>query len=257
TAVMRACSLESADAVKRMYLWSSIGFMIRFIIPQFLGICALAYFLQHQNLTDYFFVTNQDGNQLEVVADRSLSAMPVFLSQLLPIGVIGLVGAGMLAAFMSTHDTYLLCWSSVCVEDVINPLVEKSRGRSIAEPKRIQLTRFLLVLIAGFLLIWSMWYPLGQDLWDYMAISGAIYFVGAFVVLTAGVYWTRASKMGAYWALTAGGINVIGLHPVQEFLSIELSGATVGLSAIVLSGILMVAGSIMFPDRLNGRELVQ
>ena len=43
TAVMRACAAESTAVVKKLYMWSSIGFLIRFMVPQFLGICALAY----------------------------------------------------------------------------------------------------------------------------------------------------------------------------------------------------------------------
>ncbi|SVC50836.1 uncharacterized protein METZ01_LOCUS303690, partial [marine metagenome] len=43
TAVMRACAAESTEVVKKLYMWSSIGFLIRFMVPQFLGICALTY----------------------------------------------------------------------------------------------------------------------------------------------------------------------------------------------------------------------
>ena len=36
TSVMRACAAESVVVVRRMYMWSSIGFLIRFMVPQFL-----------------------------------------------------------------------------------------------------------------------------------------------------------------------------------------------------------------------------
>ena len=253
TAVMRACSAESTAVVKKLYIWSSIGFMVRFIIPQFLGICALAYFLANPELAGYFF--EADGTT--IVPERSLEAMPVFLSQLLPIGVIGLVGAGMLAAFMSTHDTYLLCWSSVLVEDVINPLTKNK----LAAPQRILLTRVFLVLIAGFLLIWSMWYKLEDDLWDYMAVSGAVYFIGAFVVLTAGIYWRRASSFGAWLALLAGTVAILGLSPVQGVLGLaetfkanKIGSAQVGLSACATAAVLMVVGSLVVPDKRTSEE---
>lgn len=255
TSVMRACSVESTAVVKKLYIWSSIGFMVRFIIPQFLGICALAYFLGNPELAKYFFAV--DGESFMIVADHKLEAMPVFLSQILPIGVIGLVGAGMLAAFMSTHDTYLLCWSSVLVEDVVNPLM----GNRLAPKKRIMLTRTFLVLIAGFLLIWSMWYRLKQDLWDYMAVSGAIYFTGAFVVLTAGIYWRKASTVGAWLALIAGSFAVLGLEPVQEKLGVVnvfqqygIDSPEIGLGACAAAAVLMVLGSVAVPDKKTIRE---
>ena len=55
-------------------------------------------------------------------SETTLMAMPVFLNQILPVGIIGIITAGMLAGFMSTHDSYLLCWSSVLTQDVIAPL---------------------------------------------------------------------------------------------------------------------------------------
>ena len=51
-----------------------------------------------------------------------------------------------------------------------------------------------------FLLVWGLWYPLGEQLWDYMAVTGAVYFTGAFAVLVSGLYWPRASRTGAYAA---------------------------------------------------------
>lgn len=245
TAVMRACAADSVQVVKRLYIWSSIGFMIRFIIPQFLGICALTYILTNPDLTGLFF----EGG--EIKADMSLQAMPVFLSQLLPIGVIGLVGSGMLAAFMSTHDTYLLCWASVLVEDVANVAASKS----LSQKMRIFLTRALLFVIAGFLLIWSMWYELGQDLWDYMAISGSVYFIGAFTVLTLGIYWSKSSRFGAWLGLSCGLIALLGLAPLQSLLGLSstfqengIASHHIGLFACGCSMVAMVIGSFVVPD---------
>ena len=194
----------------------------------------------------------------KVVADSQMTmkAMPVFLGQLLPVGIIGLVAAGMIAAFMSTHDTYLLCWASVLTEDVANPLAD---GR-MSQAARLLLTRILLVVIASFLVVWSLYYPLDTDLWDYMAVSGAIYFTGAFAIMLAGLYWKRASRAGAFLALSAGLFAVLGLEPVQRvagvfdvFTKHGVTGAHVGLSTTGLAVILMLLGSVAFPDR-DGEE---
>jgi len=254
TAVMRACAAENTRVVRRLYIWSSIGFMIRFILPQFLGICALAYLWKHPAAHAAFFTA--DG---AVVDDPELTmqAMPLLLGQLLPAGLIGLVGAGMLAAFMSTHDSYLLCWSSVLVEDVVAPIA----GGKLSNKGRLTLARLLILLIGAFLLVWSLWYPLEQDLWDYMAVSGAIYFIGAFALLLAGLYWKRASRVGAYLALICGLYSVFGLEQLRESYAVGLAvmgivreppaitEAHVGLATTALALVLMVVGSLVFPDR--------
>jgi len=285
TAVIRACAAESVRVVKRLYIWSSIGFLIRFLLPYFFGICALVFIVQNESLRSIFL---PEGAQAS--SDITLMAMPVFLGQILPAGLIGIVSAGMLAAFMSTHDSYLLCWSSVLTQDVVAPWFKEG----LSSQARLLLTRIFIVAIGIFILVWGLWYDLGQDLWDYMAISGAIYFTGAIALLVFGLYWKRASKVGAYSALVCGFLAIVGLTPVQNRLGFllnpvkshfgftkeipieeitdktvlvfkdipieEVSEKTVlvydtigseivGLTVIALAMVLMVAGSLLFPDR--------
>ena len=130
TAVIRACSAKSTGIVKRIYTLSSLGFLIRFLIPYFFGICALVFIAGNETLRGVFLSAEGKGN-----SDLSLTAMPFYLSQILPTGLLGIICAGMLAAFMSTHDSYLLCWSSVLTQDVVTPLVQEwivFQGKTIA-----------------------------------------------------------------------------------------------------------------------------
>jgi SSS family solute:Na+ symporter len=214
TSVIRACSAENTRTVKKIYTWASIGFLIRFLLPYFFGICAFVYITQHESLRSVFI---PDAGAAD--SQLTLMAMPVYLSQILPAGFIGIVSAGMLAAFMSTHDSYLLCWSSVLTQDVVAPWFK----RGLSSKTRLLLTRIFIVTIGAFILVWGLWYPLGQDLWDYMAISGAIYFTGAIALLVFGLYWKRASKVGAYGALVCGFLALIGLAPVQKALGFVLN----------------------------------
>lgn len=285
TAVIRACAAESIDVVKRLYVWSSIGFLIRFLLPYFFGISAFVFVVQNESLRSIFL---PEGAQAS--SDITLMAMPAFLGHILPAGLVGIVTAGMLAAFMSTHDSYLLCWSSVLTQDVVAPWFK----RGLSSKARLLLTRIFIITIGVFILIWGLWYDLGQDLWDYMAISGAIYFTGALALLIFGLHWKRASTVGAYSALACGFLAIVGLTPAQNWLGFLLNpikllfGFTkeipikevaewtvivvreppgeeigkntvlvyetigseiVGLTVIALAILAMVVGSVLFPDR--------
>lgn len=244
TAVMRVCAAKDTTVVKQLYRWSSIGFMTRFIIPQFLGICALAWLWQQAGAGSRFFPA--DGG-LVPNADETLKAMPLFLGQLLPVGLIGLVTAGMLAAFMSTHDSYLLCWAAIIVEDVFGPIL----GERLTMKARLLLARVFIFLTGVFLLIWSIFYPLEEDMLDYLAVSGAIYFTGAFAVLLLGLYWKRASRAGAYLALTAGMLALLGLTPIRNAIGLPegLEEVHIGLGTTVAAVFLMIFGSLLFPDK--------
>ena len=208
TAVARALAMESTTALKRQYTWSSISFAIRMIIPNLLGVCAFVFVMtKAPDLQAVFFPEEADAKAVD-----NLYAMPIFLGRILPAGLIGLITAAMIAAFMSTHDGYLLCWSTVITQDVIAPLFKER----LDNPTRIKITRVLIVLIGLYILYWGLFYTGEEDIWDYMAVTGAIYFTGAFSLLFGGLYWHRASSTGAVLALMAGITAVIGLGPVQQ-----------------------------------------
>ena len=253
TAVARALAMDSVEAVKRQYMWSSVSFMIRFLIPFFWGTCAFVFIMtKAPDLKLLFFP--EDPTMQPV---NNLYAMPVFLGRILPAGVIGIITAAMIAAFMSTHDSYLLCWSSVITQDIIAPLT----GDKMKTQTRILITRILIVLIGFYILFWGLFYEGSEEIWDYMAVTGAIYFTGAFALLLGGLYWKRASSTGAFLALLTGLTAVLGLDVVQRLVGLQrqipgtqeweqvVTGEFIGLATVVLSLTMLVLGSLLFPDQ--------
>jgi len=262
TSVARALSCDTEATVKRQYMWSSISFAIRNIVPYFWGICAFVWIIGHPDLNTVFFPNGLEG---EGGLD-SLYAMPVFLGRLLPVGIIGVLTAAMIAAFMSTHDSYLLCWSSVLANDVLKPLA----GDRLTDKGAVLATRVFVVLIGLCILFISFVFPLREDLWDYMAVTGAIYFTGAVAVLVGGLYWKKASRRGAVCTLFAGGTAVFGLGAVQHLVLNLLgfseeripgimeafTGARVGLFTVALTMVVMVVASLLLPDKHQESEAV-
>jgi solute:Na+ symporter, SSS family len=231
TAVARALTTDSPETTKKQYRWASLSFLVRFMVPYFWGICAFVFF-------------KTIGQGLWTQSLTPIMALPAYLSQLLPIGLTGLLMAAMIAAFMSTHDSYLLCWSAVIVQDIIAPL--KKGG--LDDAKRIQYTRWGILGIGVWILYWGLVYPGGDAIWDYMAVTGAIYFTGAFSVLVGGLYWKRASRVGANAALVSGLVAIVGLAPAQHLLGVSWGSAKVGLVTVCLSILAMIIGSLVWPD---------
>ncbi len=260
TAVTRALSARDEGVVRRQYLLSSIGFLVRFMLPCLLGICALTW-LMHQ--PDATLLTTAGGDLVPAGAGdpvthfqlaggrvhENIEAFPAMLPDILPIGLLGIVCASMLAALMSTHDSYLLCWASVIAHDVIAP-VRAAKGHPLTEAKQLLLTRILIVVVGLWVLVWGVFYRPSQDVWDYIGITGAVYFTGAIAVLIGGIYWRRASATGAVAALLAGLTAVLGLGPIQRALGFEqpIASWAVGLATLALCGAAMVVGSLIAPD---------
>ena len=132
TAITRALSLDSSETVRKQYMWSSASFLIRFIVPCFLGICAYVYFNGYTPDSSW----------------EKLSMMPKYLSEILPVGILGIVVAAMIAAFMSTHDSYLLCWSTIITNDIIDPI----KGGRLTSSEKIKYSRIIIVFLGLYIL---------------------------------------------------------------------------------------------------------
>ena len=269
TAVARALAMESPKAVKKQYIWSSVSFTIRFMIPYVLGICAFVYIVtEATDLQNLFPVTAEEINDNSKPM-QPMVAMPIFLGRILPVGILGLISAAMIAAFMSTHDSYLLTWSSVLTQDVVAPL----RKEKLSTKSRILLTRIFIIVLGIYIWIWGVLYSGGEDIWDYMAITGAIYFTGAIPVLVGGLYWKNASSTGAFCSLIVGSLAVLGLAPLRalvggvilsmmgrapaleteaglgEAAKMVFTGERIGLFCIAMTTFVFVLGSLLFPDK--------
>jgi SSS family solute:Na+ symporter len=248
TGASRTLAVKTPEIARKLYLCSTIPFLARRSLPVLWGIGAFAFFHSHPELNSQFQAAIQAGGDVNTQA-----AMPLFLAKIIPSGLLGLVTAGMVAAFMSTHDSYLLCWSGVITQDVVAPLMKKE----LTNRQRILITRVAIIATGIMLLIWGLWYEVSSDLWQYMAVTGTVYLAGVFPVVVGGLYWSRSSSAGAYIALLGGLTGILGLDPCVNFLNAQLldigTGITLGGNVMMLmtfafSLLGFVTGSLLFPD---------
>jgi len=240
---LRALSAKTPKIAKQLYAWSSISYLARRVIPMLWGICAFIFVSQTPKLLSAF----QGPDAL-----NSQFGMPVFIAKVLPSGLLGLIVAGMFAAFMSTHDSYLLSWSSVITQDIVAPI----KKDKLSDKTRLLITRISIVCIGLFLLMWGLWFEAPVSLWNYMAVTGTIYLAGAFTVIVAGLYWKKASTTGATIALYAGLIAILGIGPWTrgDNVPFYLTDKFIGLMTFVIAFLGMVIGSLFFPDKQKPEE---
>ncbi|MCK4263326.1 MAG: sodium:solute symporter family protein [Candidatus Aminicenantes bacterium] len=240
---LRALSAKTPKIAKQLYAWSSISYLARRVIPMLWGICAFIFVSQTPKLLSAF----QGPDAL-----NSQFGMPVFIAKVLPSGLLGLIAAGMFAAFMSTHDSYLLSWSSVITQDIVAPI----KKDKLSDKTRLLITRISIVCIGLFLLMWGLWFEAPVSLWNYMAVTGTIYLAGAFTVIVAGLYWKKASTTGATIALYAGLIAILGIGPWTrgDNVPFYLTDKFIGLMTFVIAFLGMVIGSLLFPDKQKPEE---
>ncbi|MGL4398203.1 MAG: sodium:solute symporter family protein [Hyphomicrobium sp.] len=232
TALSRALCVKEERHVNTAFLISSVMFMGRMILPAFLGILAFAYF---NSSGDAGAALQRFGD------DADLLATPAMLNQALPGWMIGFLVVCMFATFMSTQDSYLFCWSSIIARDIAGPLT----GRTEDGAFQVWMTRVFIVLIAAYEVYWGLFYEGKEDVWDYLAVSGSIYFCSGVVLLAGGLYWPRATRRGALAALVLGFTAVAGLGPIKTALGLDAwSGPMIGFTSIALSLAGFIIGSL-------------
>lgn len=253
SSTLRALAAQNPDVARRVFAWSSIGFLARFAIPIFWGLCAYVFVLTGpSSVRDLFLdgaghvrTVDVDGIPREV---DTLYALPVMIAQTVPTVLLGLICAGMLAASMSTYSSYLLCWSSVLTQDVVAPLIPGG----LSHPARIALTRLFVVLIGLFLIVFGLFYYT-PDVWKFLAGTGTVYLSGASAAVTLGLYWRRASSAGAAAALLLGLLGVGVAFQEQFARSTRLAGIAsepaLALITVAACWSAMVILSLLFPDR--------
>ena len=246
----RPLSTEDSSVARRIFWIQGLTSVGRAVIPIFWGAAAFAY----THLPSYAGKYAKDGAY----------AMPEMLGQILPVGLAGLLLAGMFAAFMSTHDSYLLAWSGVIVRDVISPIKAMLRGSAqdrrgddtwggLTGEREIYWTRFFVVLLAVFLAAFGIYYEMPETAFRFMYITGTIYFAGAVGTVALGLYWKGANKVGAYCALVLGAAAPINFLVMKMFPEIvpELlvplveSSNLPALLSLFLGGAGMIVGSLL------------
>ena len=233
TMITRVLAAKDQKTGQKIYIGTSPFFLVRFALPAFFGMTALYYFNTH-------------GGAPENV----ILAMPKLIALVVPVGMIGILIAAMLAADMSTNSSYLLAWSSVIYNDLLEP-IHKNRW---SQDKAIRLNRILVGGIGIFLLLYGLWYPLKGDLWGYLQVTGTIYLSSMMVILIGACYWKSANDWGAMAAIFTGSIIPISFLIFQELESTKALAETIGpyksgIATYFLTAIAMIVGSNLKPNK--------
>lgn len=154
-------------------------------------------------------------NNIDNPIVRTEMIVPIFLTFIMSPVVKGLFVAGMIAASISTLDTYFLSWSGIFVQDVVSPL----KKTEITGDSRLKLLRYTVVGVAMFVFAFSMVWEPTDYIWMYFAITGTIYTGGAGAIILGALYWRRASTTGAWFAMITGsGLSLAGIILRQIYL---------------------------------------
>ncbi|MCB0570587.1 MAG: sodium:solute symporter family protein [Phaeodactylibacter sp.] len=211
--VMAARSAKTA--VSASYLSGFMYLTIAFI-PLFIGLCGRILYpeLEHSDA------------QL-AIPRMVLDHAPVFL-QIMFFGAL-------LSAILSTTSGAILAPATVIGENLVKPFFSKLSDRQLLYTMRFSV---IGVALASAVMAISR-----QDIYELVGESSALSLVSLFVPLAAGLYWKRASKVGALASILAGmAVWILCEWVVGTELPSLIYGALASVGGMLL-------GSWLWPDR--------
>jgi SSS family solute:Na+ symporter len=241
TTISRLLAAKDAKTGRQIYTRTSFFFVCRFLLPGIWGIAALTV-LAPEALRTLPHTFQEESS--------SLYAMPLFLGQFVPVGLMGLLLAAMLAADMSSTSSYMITWGSVIYNDILAPL----RKTPWSEKRGLLWNRAIVALIGVFLLFYGLWYPLKGDVYAYLLVTGTIYLASISTMLIACCYWKGANNWGAAGAIILGAIIPIACLVIEQTWKmdpdeVQLWRCYSGIAAFAAAAAAMVIGSLLKPKQ--------
>ncbi len=175
---------------------------------------------------------------------RTQMTVPVFVTHILPAGMLGLFAVVVLSSAVSCDNSYLHSWGSIFIQDVVLPL----RRKPISAKAHLLLLRLSIVSVAVFGFCFSLLFPIKGYVLMYFAVTAAIYAGGIGAVLIGGLYWERGTTTAAWVAMATGSSLAFGGLLLDQFWSSAIAPA---LLSIFSESAWLMAHAQKFP--LNGQ----
>lgn len=192
--------------------------------------------------------------------ENSDMVFPTMVIKTLPVGLIGLVLAGLVSAIMSSISSTLNSASTLVVVDFIKPAKPDMEEREIVRATRLSTIVFMVIAA-----VWAPQILNFGGLWTYLQQMYSIFVPPIIVLFGVGIFYARGNGDGAFWTLVFGSVlgivffalGVYELWPIHFTINI---GIVVALSTIVF---VVVSRMTKAPDQaqiapyLYRRSLIQ
>lgn len=178
-----------------------------------------------------------DPAQTEMLMQQdSQLVLPTFVLTHMPFWLQAVFFGALLSVIMSTASSTLLAPSVTFTENVLKNFRPNMSDAELLKATRVTVFFFTLLVVANATLS-------NESIHGMVENAYRITLAGVFVPLTAGLFWSRASNLGATLSMSLG----LGSWLVLEFFFPDLPFEP-QLLGLLLSFIGMVAGSIISPN---------
>ncbi|MCC5912971.1 MAG: sodium:solute symporter [Balneolaceae bacterium] len=159
---------------------------------------------------------------------------PTMVANLLPVGVVGIVLAGLIAAIMSSIDSTLNSASTLITMDFVKPKNPNLTSKQVAKIGRW--TTLILMVVA------AAWAPMIQQfpgMFQYIQEAFAYVVPPVVAIFIMGMFWRRGNRHAAFWTLLGG-------HSLSLVIFILVQLNVVNIHFTITAGLLTLISVIIF-----------
>ena len=175
---------------------------------------------------------------------------PTLVTDLLPIGVVGIVLAGLVAAIMSSIDSTLNSASTLIVIDFVKPNKPDITSKETARVGRY--TTFILMLFA------ALWAPQIREfpgIWDYLQQMLSFLVPPVVAIFLTGVFWQKVNGPAAFGTLVGGHVLSLAVFLLSTD-GLIFETALIDLHFTIIAGLLtfLCTGLVIFITLVTDAE---
>ncbi len=167
---------------------------------------------------------------------------PFLVTEVLPVGLIGLVLAGLISAILSSVDSALNSSSTLVIIDFVQKFKKDLTQEEMVRYGRIATFVFMIIAAA-----WAPQIAHFSGLWGYLQQMFSIIVPPIAVIFLAGIFFKRGNAQGSFYTLLLGTIAGIVMFylRVQGIYELHFT-MTVGLM-VLLSTVVFIGVSLATP----------
>ena len=227
--LLRFMAIRKAEDIKSSRIIATVWCVISLAAAVFIG------FIGRKLLPDLDILNSANGAENVLIETAKY---------LLPPVIVGLIMAGILAATISSSDSYLLIASSSVSVNIYKGIIKN--GKEVDEKKVMWISRIVLLVIAiiGVVIAWDE----NSVIFDIVSFAWSGFGATFGPIMLFSLFWKRTTREGAIAGMITGGATVFIWKLVLNKLlasTIPVFGIYELLPAFILSSIVILVVSLL------------
>jgi len=222
----RVMSAKDAATAKKGAIIGGLGYLAFAFVPMFIVASALII---------------MPAETKELLANDPQKVLPTLILSKMPLVAQIFFFGALVSAIKSTSSATLLAPSTSFVENILKNLLPR-----MTDKQELLYMRITIFVFTGLVMTYAIVMK-GTPIYDMVSAAYQVPLVGAFVPLTFGLYWKRATTQGAVLSIFLG-IGTLVLFMFNKALGDAFPGQLAGLLMALLGMLLGSLGPQMLAD---------